>query len=67
MASFSRCVRARKQTKIKAYSLIKPVTRNSSDSDVMDNDEGDELDYLPCIQQEAAGKNSNDVSLFIHQ
>jgi len=45
----------------RAYSLPESVTPMSPISDVVDDVEEDEIDYSPCIQQEAAGKSSKHV------
>ncbi len=50
-----------KQITTRAYSLPESLKPVSPISDVADDVEEDEIDYSPCIQQEAAGKSSKHV------
>jgi hypothetical protein len=65
--NFFRRIKFSKQTIARTHWTAESVTPMSPISDVVDDVEEDEIDYSPCIQQEAAGKNSKHISLLVHQ
>ncbi len=59
--NFFKLTKFRKRTAARIHSVTEPATPMSPISDVVDDVEEDEIDYSPCIQQEAAGKSSKHV------
>jgi hypothetical protein len=58
---FFKRIKFHKQTVARTHSAAEPITPMSPISNAVDDIEEDEIDYSPCIQQEAAGKSSKHV------